>query len=175
MVIDVLTTATGIFSFGVFLLAQVITFRWVRPENLLRSLVLCTVVIMAFPVLLMTLFYFIKPVKAPVEIWIVAAVLASLIQGLLCFFYVLCIFGPYETSVRMRLVREIALGASKGISMQALLERYNNETIVDIRLQRLTGSGDLIEQEGRYRSGRSRNFFFIFYTIAGVIKKWIGR
>ena len=95
------------------------------------------------------------------------------VNGLLCFVYVLCVFGPYETSVRMRLVREIARAASGGISRQELLKRYSAQTIVDLRLRRLMGSGDIVEKDGLYHSRGQRNFFFIFDSIARIIKKWI--
>jgi hypothetical protein len=172
---DILTAGSSFFSFGIFLLVHLTTFRWVRPEHLLRSLLLCVIGVMALPMVLMGIFYILKTVDASLLAWVCAAILASLIQGLLCFVYVLCVFGPYETSVRMRLVREIALTASGGISMEELSGRYNHQTIVNLRLQRLVGSGDIVENNGLYRAGRRRNFFFIFDAIAGVLKKWIDR
>ena len=172
---DILTAGSGFFSFGIFLLVHVITFRWVRPEHLLRSLLLCVTGVMALPMVLMGIFYILKEVDASLLAWVCAALLSSLIQGLLCFVYVLCVFGPYETSVRMRLVREIGVAGPKGISMEELSGRYNHQTIVDLRLQRLIGSGDIVENKGLYQAGRKQNFFFIFDAIAGVLKKWIDR
>lgn len=175
MGMDILTVGVGFFSFGIFLLVHFITFRWVSPEHLLRSLLACVIAILACPVVLICIFSGFKVVDAPVYTWVFAAIFALVIQGLLCFVYVLCVFGPYETSIRMRLVREIAKGGDKGISLQELLVCYNPEIIVNIRLQRLIGSGDVIEDKGRYRTGRHQNFFFIFNAIGGLIKKWIGR
>lgn len=175
MNLDVLTLGSGFVSFGIFLLIHIITFRWVRPEHLLRSLLLCVIAMLLCPLVIISIFYNFKVIDAPLQAWVAAAFFAMLIQGLLCFVYVLCIFGPFETSVRMRLLREISQGASKGITLNQLLERYNSETIVKIRLQRLLGSGDLIERSGFYRAGHKQNFFFIFDAIAGVLKKWINR
>ncbi len=175
MGMDVLTVGVGLLSFGIFLLVHLITFRWVRPEHLLKSLLACVMAIMVCPVVLMRIFFVSKILDAPVLAWVCAAVLALVIQGLLCFVYVLCIFGPYETSVRMRLIREIAQSGREGVPRQELLGRYNAETIVNIRLQRLIGSGDIIEKDGLYQVSSKKNFFFIFDAIAGVIKKWIGR
>lgn len=175
MTMDILTAGVGFFSFIIFLAVHFIAFRWVRPERLLRSLLVCVVAIMGCPILLMGIFCSLKWVDTTPQAWLGAAVLALTIQGLLCFVYVLCVFGPYETSVRMRLVREIAGGGVRGVSIQELANRYNAQTIVDIRLQRLIGSGDVIEKNGKYRVVSSSNFFFIFDAIAGVLKKWIGR
>ena len=172
---DVLTTGIGFLSFSIFLLVHLITFRWVKPERLLRSLLLCVMAIMALPFFLMWFFFTMKIVAAPLSVWVYATLLAVFVQGLLCFVYVLCIFGPYETSVRMRLVREIAQGAKQGISLKELSARYNAQTLVNIRLERLIGSGDIIKKDSRYHPGNKGNLFFIFDAIGGVIKKRIGR
>ena len=173
MTLDFLAVAVAFFSFGVFLLVNFITFRWVRPEHLLRSLLICVVAIMACPLALMGIFYLVRLIDVSPYAWMAASFLALSIQGLLCFFYVLCLFGPYETSIRMRLVREIARPGSQGLSLKELLERYNVETMVNLRLARLLGSGDIVCKNGLYQVGRGRNFFFVFDAIAAVIKKWI--
>jgi len=175
MSLDVLTVAAAFISFGIFLLVHVITFRWLHPEQLLRSLVITVAAIAGLPLVMMAALFFLKAGNFPWQAWGCASLLAMMINGLLCFVYVLCVFGPYETSVRMRLLREIAQGKEKGVSHQDLLARYNEQVMVEVRLQRLLGSGDIIEKDGLYRIGRSRNFFFIFDAIAGVLKKWIGR
>jgi len=173
--IDILTSGIGFFSFVLFLIVHFIAFRWVRPERLFRSLLVCVLALMGLHVVLMAILYSFKAVEMPLWAWVWAAILASVIQGLLCFVYVLCVFGPFETSVRMRLVHEIFHGGAGGISLEGLLGRYNTEKIVNIRLQRLIGSGDVVEKDGLYRVANDKNFFFIFDAIAGVIKKWIGR
>jgi len=174
MTMDVLTAGVGFFSFGFFLLIHLITFRWVRPERLLRSLLVCVLAVMGFPVLLMGILYIFKAADASFQAWVCAALLALAIQGLLSFVYILCIFGPYETSVRMRLVREIS-ASSTGLSKGELLQKYNAEKIVDMRLRRLVGSGDIVEKDGLYRVISRKNFFFIFDAIAGILKKWINQ
>jgi len=175
MGIDVLTLVVGFVSFGIFLLIHVLTFRWLSPEQLLKSLTMTVVAIEGLPAVLMAVLFILKWTEASPQVWVCAGALAMAVNGLLCFVYVLCVFGPYETSVRMRLVREIAQAGSNGISRQELLKRYSAQTIVDLRLRRLMGSGDIIEKDGLYRVGRKKNFFFIFDAIAGGIKKWIGR
>jgi hypothetical protein len=175
MNMDALTVAAGFLSFGIFLSAHVITFRFVGPERLLKALLVNVLATLGLPLVLMVFFYFAKAAVFSWQAWICAAVFSELIQGLLCFFYVLCIFGPYETSVRMRLVREIGLAGPQGLSLQKLLERYNTATIVKVRLSRLVGSGDVVEKGGLYFRGRRNNFFFAFDAIAGVFKKWMRR
>jgi len=172
---DVLTLGTGVFSFGIFLLIHLVSFRWLSPERLFNSLKIIIGAVMVLPVVLMVIMFFLNFIQASLGVWVCAGVLAVLVNGLLSFFYVLCVFGPYETSVRMRLVREIQKGAASGISRQELLKSYNAQTIVDLRLRRLMGSGDIIVKDGLYLCNRRGNVFFIFDTIAGIIKHWIGR
>ena len=172
---DLLTVIVGFISFGMFLAVHAVIFRWVRPEQLLKSLLTCMLALEALPALLMGVFYMRQAADASWQGWVCAGLLAMVIQGLLCFVYVLCVFGPYETSVRMRLVREIAAAGPAGIALKELGTSYNAGTIVDMRLGRLMGSGDIVEQDGLYRVTRPKNLFFIFDAIAGVLKKWIDR
>jgi hypothetical protein len=174
MLMDLVTVATAVASFALALLIHLISFRKVRAEQVLRSLLLTFGASLFFPLIFMAMMGALGILNVPGQAWACAAFLAMVLDGLLCFVYVLCIFGPYETSVRMRLVREIAQGKDKGISLQELLNRYSEKTIVDIRMRRLLGSGDIIEENGVYRSGRSGNVFFVFDAIAGILKKWIG-
>jgi hypothetical protein len=107
--------------------------------------------------------------------WACAAAMATFLHGLLCFVYVLCVFGPYETSVRMRLVREIFNAPPGGMPDKELFQRYNNKNIVQIRLMRLIGSKDIIEKDGFYQAGSKTNAFFLFDIIAAGLVKMIGR
>jgi len=172
--LDMLAVTVGIISFCVCLLIQVISFRWLRPEEVLKSMLLCVIAIVVLPMALMGILFSTKAIEASFLGWVMASLLASLITVLLSFVYILCIFGPYETSVRLRLLREIAKGKDKGVSWEEISSQYNVEIMTNIRLQRLVRSGDVIEKDGLYQVGSNKNFYFIFDAIAGVIKKWIG-
>jgi hypothetical protein len=174
MQMDLLTVGVGFVSFGIFFIIHVITFRWLRPEVLLKSLRLCMLAIAVLPLMLMGILFVNKAADVSLPAWILASLLALAVAGLVSLFYVLCVFGPYETSVRMRIVRELDRRGPEGLSLQELLGRYSPETILNIRLRRLMGSGDVIEKNGLYHSGSKRNFLFFSDLIAGMIKKWIG-
>ena len=174
MLMGLLTVGVGVVSFGIFFVAHVIIFRRVQPEKLLKSLRSCVLIVLFLPLLLMGILFVYKPLYLSLPAWVLIALLAALITGLIALVYVLLVFGPYETSVRMRLVREIGRGGPEGISLSELLEHYNAETILNIRLRRLIGSGDIIEENGTYRSGSKRSFMFYIDIIVGLIKKWIG-
>ena len=175
MSIDALTVSVGFMSFAFFLLIHFIVFRWLRPEALLSSLAFTGMVVMGLPVLLMGLFFILNVADYSWQVGVLSTVLAMLMGGLLCFVYVLCVFGPYETSVRMRLVREIEKGGKQGLTFSELSKHYNPHTIVRMRLERLIGSGDLMEKDGWYYLKRRQNFFFLFDAVASILRKWIGR
>ena len=170
MDMDFLIVAVGVGSFGLFFLIQAIIFRRSRPEQLLRSLVICVLAVALPPVVLIGV---LSAAKTSVWTRIIATLLAFLITGLLCLVYVFWVFGPLETSVRMRLVREIGR-RPEGISLEELAQQYNPRTILDVRLRRLSGSGDIVQKGDLYEMKSARNFFFFFDVIAGAIKKRIG-
>ena len=54
-----------------------------------------------------------------------------------------------ETARRIRLLREL-YDAPKGLSLDEILRRYNAREIVSLRLNRLSGKGQIKEENGRY-------------------------
>ena len=60
-----------------------------------------------------------------------------------------------EASVRIRILREIA-EAGCDLSREEVLSRYNAQTILESRLERLVQSGQLKECESRYFLGKPR-------------------
>lgn len=62
-----------------------------------------------------------------------------------------------EASVRIRILQELT--ARGPLTEQELLQFYDAGTILDIRLQRLTRSGQLVCRDGRYFTGRRRMLY----------------
>ncbi len=99
-------------------------------------------------------------------------ILVLIIYGAAAFAYVLCIFGPYETSIRMRLIRE--LGGSTGQTpLPDVLRRYNTAIILENRLTRLVGSQDLAKKGDTYHLRKTGNVFFIMDTVAQKMHAFI--
>ncbi len=86
------------------------------------------------------------------------------VYGLASFFYVLCLFGPYATSIRMRLIHE--LDVPEGKSRVMISRSYNDHMILGVRLKRLLSAGDIRLSGDQYRIARSHNAFFIIDAIA---------
>lgn len=58
-----------------------------------------------------------------------------------------------ETARRIRLLRELH-EAGGALDLESLLSRYNASQMVEIRLQRLLGTGQIVERDGRYFIGK---------------------
>jgi hypothetical protein len=60
-----------------------------------------------------------------------------------------------QSSIRVRIYSEL-VDNPIGLEIGALKQDYNEKTLVETRLQRLTSSGDVVESDGRYFVGRHR-------------------
>jgi hypothetical protein len=60
-----------------------------------------------------------------------------------------------QSSIRVRIYSEL-VDNPMGLEIGALKQDYNETTLVETRLQRLTSSGDVVESDGRYFVGRYR-------------------
>ena len=96
------------------------------------------------------------------------------IYGFAAFLYVLCIFGIHESSIRMRLLRELYAARPLALSLDELLSRYNAQTILKKRLERLLASGEINSDGTRYRIQNPSNFFLFKDFIARKILKIVG-
>lgn len=175
MVMDVLTILVAATSFGLFLGIHMMACRRMSADDLLKSLWRTCAMTMIFPLIITTALFLLKVSTLPLMVWVCIAAFSTLLQGVLCFVYVLCIFGPYETSVRMRLVREIFKASPHGLTQAELDRCYNAQIIARIRVRRLTGSNYMVEENGVYRVGTATNVFFVFDIITGFLIKMIGR
>jgi hypothetical protein len=58
-----------------------------------------------------------------------------------------------ETARRVRLLRELH-ESNGGLTLEEILKRYNAEAMVELRLQRLISSGQIILKDGRLHVGK---------------------
>jgi hypothetical protein len=60
-----------------------------------------------------------------------------------------------QSSIRLRIYARIA-GQSRGVSAAELVSEYNEVSLMNMRLQRLVESGDIVRRNDRYFLGRKR-------------------
>ncbi len=166
---DQIILTSSILSFCGFLGCQAVVFRFLKPEQLLKAIMLMAVWAGSADILLAGVwsvnFSFFKSITG--------VGVSLVLLGLLLFVYILCLFGPYETSIRMRLIREIAKAGDEGASLEHILGQYNARIMLDNRLKRLTGSGDVVIQDGIYRIEQHHNAFFLIDRLAQAMNRFI--
>lgn len=74
-----------------------------------------------------------------------------LFYTLLVLIYVLAILGVMESSIRIRLLKEIYEAKDRGIDMKQILKKYNKDVILHKRLQRFLSAGEISFCEGQYQ------------------------
>jgi len=102
---------------------------------------------------------------------IFCGLLSFVVYSLMCYFYVLYIFGIYESSIRIRIMREFYNALPNGLTLEELLSRYNADYILRTRLERLVGSGEVTFDGVKYHIGKCPFIFLMLDYMACAIKK----
>jgi hypothetical protein len=163
---DLLIVAAGLGSALFFFVVHVLTFRSVRAEHIFKAIISTFGLGLVFNLVFGWTVFKTMP-QGPVFM-----LLSAVIYSLTAFVYVLCIFGPYETSIRMRLLRELSV-SKDGMTLAELLSRYNTAAILDKRLQRLLGAGDIARKEEGYILAKQCNAFFAIDAVAQKLHAFI--
>jgi hypothetical protein len=160
---DILFLAVGGGIFAFFLGLHFIVFRWIKSEHLFQGIIgtFCAAFITGVGVSIGVLGTHAEHIALALVIYVLAA-----------FVYVLCFFGPYETSIRMRLVRELSANPS-GVAVQDLLGSYNESVILDIRLKRLLGSRDVVCEGEIFKIAKKGNAFYMIDAISRKLHAFI--
>ncbi len=133
---------------------QVVSFRFRITSSMLKSIIL------GFGVGFLTVFvcdFF--PLRDSGSLWQAIGVsmtdlLAYMALGY-CYFHFI---NLGETARRVRILREIYY-ARIGLSRKEILSRYNGKTVLEYRMNRLLGNGQIILDEGKYRIGNPSMLF----------------
>ena len=75
--------------------------------------------------------------------------------------YFMGIFGLLATSVRIRVITEIAKNGTHGLTYNDLLKQYNRDMIVKTRLDRFVSSGDIVYKRKTYAINQGIRFFML--------------
>ncbi len=148
-----LMTVIGCFGgFSVFFLLHLFVFRRIRQEHAVRwFFVLIAAISLALPL-----------VGFP---WI-----TSILFVLLSSSFFMGVFGLVATSVRIRILSDIARAGSRGMTYHEILMRYNRDMIVAARLARLVGSGDIVRDGTAYRAAGRLTFFMFPALVLRAMK-----
>lgn len=175
---DAIALGLLVFQGLLWTVLHIIFFRNIPQRTIIKGIVILfgTIEILAFAALLIlsvTLFRDTLPQKIPVLVD--SFVFSSAIYTLVIFIYILGVFGIMESSIRIRLLTEIAKKKTEGIGSAELLKLYNTDMILKKRLDRFVGSGDISYDHGFYRAKTKYSPFllpaFILRTIWNIYGK----
>lgn len=83
--------------------------------------------------------------------FIFGSIVAWMFYTFLVLAYVLAILGVMESSVRIRLLKEIYDAKEKGITLKQILIKYNKDVILQKRLERFLAVGQIKRINGKYQ------------------------
>lgn len=159
-------------SFVVFFILKAIVFRLVDPDAVLKWIMNVFAVTSVLHMAGIVFWNHLSSEQFAGSFLLMAAV-SYVLFGLAAFVYILCVFGPSETSIRIRLLRELHEQKPGRLTHEALLEKYNGRIILKRRLQRLLLSGAIVEHNGRYEIKNKSNAFFFIDAVAAFIQKCV--
>ena len=169
---DGLVLSSAFIGFLVYLAIHFFVFRQVKDKRVIQSLI--NTFLMGSGVNLSVSLFLVSRSSLSSDGILVPVLLIAcsfFVYGLACFIYVLCVFGPYESSIRLRLLREIEMAGKDGMTKDELLAKYNTEVILTRRLNRFIGSGEVILESDRFRIGKKKNFFSFLEGTSRVLQK----
>ena len=172
MSLDLLAVIVGFASFSVFLIIFLIVMRYCRAQQLIAGIFKVFLGAMVAHV-----FFMINPETLALsdnknDFYLFIGT-ATLIYGLLAFIFVLCFFGPNETSIRMKIIALVGTHV-EGLNRADIFKHYNARTMLEVRLKRLVGAGDIVLQEGKYKLIKQSNAFFIIDKLAAFLRLLYG-
>jgi len=172
---DQVVLVLTIISVLLFFAAELIFFRFFSEATVLKGQMLFLSAGALINALLGA-YFFLNHIFIPPEArWqdaLLCLIIANIIFDLVAFLYVLCIFGPYESSLRLRLLRELGDVYPEGLTREQLFARYNLEDVVQRRLGRLLASQELVLKEGKYALRNPHNFFIVSEKVAIWLRRF---
>ncbi len=156
-------------ALAINVLGQIVVFRWQHGRHFLRSIALGFLLGGAALMIAQCIY---PPGSDPFEAWSKA-----LLVNLPCYAALSYCFFNFanlgQSSIRVRIYARIA-ARSDGVSVSEIAREYNEAMLMEMRLQRLVESGDLVLRDGRYFLGRER-FVPIAKVIFGIKRLILGK
>ena len=149
MFFEYLHVVTPVIGLMLNVIIQVCGFRYILNLTLLKSVMVGFV--SGFLSVVGVEWYLGVVTPASVKVLLAHLTVSLLIYSALgyCYFHFI---NLGETARRIRILREL-YEAQDGLSLEEILERYNAQSIVALRIQRLVHNGQIRAQQNRYVIG----------------------
>ncbi len=162
MNIDTFIVASVILESGLFLCLQILVFRHVKQQLVLKWLTYLyftaglTGAFIEYLILSQSLNVSEQLILLPVILFI-----NFTLYSLCVFIYIISIFGALESAIRIKLLDLVNCAGNIGIKETDILRKYNKNIIIRKRLQRMASSGELSVKNNVYRINRRWSLIFI--------------
>ena len=172
--VDVFVVKSALLSFALFCAVFLPSLRFLPPAAVLIGIVRIFAAVTVVHLVSGVIALAGMPAAAgPLTLFTASGcLLVSLVlYGLMSFLFIVCVFGPFETSVRLRILRELS-AAPQGLSEEQLFFKYNNRIIIQRRLDKLLCSKK-VSFDGRvYRLKKKMVFFVLTEIWTSQMKRW---
>lgn len=164
---------SSIASFFLFLILHIIIFSRIDHSFVLVWIVKTCLLSSIFPFLFALLFSIVFPIAEYSQTvhFLIVYTSSFLLYSLLAIGYILGMFGLAESSLRIRILEEIAAAGKRGIQKKELYRVYNRDVIIAKRLKRFITSGDIIYRNGLYTMRKRFSYFIVHAFIFESMKK----
>lgn len=170
---DLQIIISSIVSFFLFLILHIIIFSKIDQSNVLVWIVKLCLFGAIFPLLFALFFSIVFPIGQYPQIAHFLIVFSSsfLLYSLLAIGYILGMFGLLESSLRIKILQEIATAGKRGIQKKEIHRVYNRDVIIVKRLKRFIRSGDISYRNGLYTMRKRFTYFVVHAFIFESMKK----
>jgi hypothetical protein len=154
---------SAICSFIFFLFLHVLIFRRINQKEVLIWIVKTCLIGSIFPVFFSLIVTYLDPINGysiPLQFAVIFFI-SFILYSLLAILYILGPFGIIESSLRIRLLEEIAGFGEKGVSKQNLFKVYNKNVIIQKRLNRFLMTKDFTYRNGYYLIKNRFSYFIV--------------
>ena len=144
--IEYVHAVAAVLGLALNVLAQLVACRWAKQLSLMRSVYLGFVAGLLGLALLEGLYVLAVP-QSRADALSRAALNVATYFALGYGYFIFVTLG--ETGRRIRIVRELH-DAGRPLTQQEIVARYNAQSIVNVRIERLLGTGQIAFRDGRY-------------------------
>lgn len=136
---DIFIIINTLISITAYFILHIIILRKIKQNDIFKWLVYIYLLAGVIPLL------------AGCKVSIFGSIVSLMFYTLLVLAYVMAILGVVESSIRIRLLKEIYDAGEKGIKLEQLLKKYNKDVILHKRLQRFLSAGEISFSKGKYQ------------------------
>jgi hypothetical protein len=164
---------SSISSFFLFLVMHTVVFRNVDKKKVLVWITNTCLIGSIFPFIFSVIFALFHP-SANYAFgfhFFIVFIFSFIFYGFLAVIYILGPFGLIESSIRFRLLEEIAKRGKDGIDKNKLYKAYNKHVIIQKRLDRFVLSKDIVYRDKCYIFQNRFSYFIIQTFLFENMKK----